>query len=78
MFAEQTYFKVLNIVVRAVGVLWLLGGLVFLVSSVVSSRNRIAYLLVSLFLLAAGTGFLLVKSVSQEGLARLRGGVREK
>ncbi len=73
MVAERTYLKVINILARAVGVIWVLGGLVFLVSSFVIERDRVIYLVVSVFLLAAGTGLLLVRPARQQDLARFKG-----
>lgn len=70
MVVERTYLKVINILARAVGVIWVLGGLVFLVSSIEVERDRVIYLAVSLFLLAAGTGLLLARPVRQRDLTR--------
>ncbi len=70
---EPNFSRVLNILARWVGVFWIAGGVVFLVSSFVSATDRVVYAVAGLFALAAGLGFVLVKPIRQRDFVRLKG-----
>jgi len=71
MDRQRAYLGFINAVARVVGVFWIFGGVVFLVSSFVTVRYRGAYVAVSIFLLVAGVALLLVRPLRQRALSRL-------
>jgi len=70
--SEPTYLKWLNILARTVGVFWIFGGLVFLISSYVSVANRLSYVAAGVFLLVAGSALLITKPIHRKDVDRFK------
>jgi hypothetical protein len=72
MQVERTFLVGLNILARLFGVLCVIVGIVFLVSSYALKANRALDAVVGVCIVAIGVAFLLAKSVRVEDLARMR------
>lgn len=67
------HLRVLNFLIRVLGVGSLLVGVVALVSFAVAPGHPLAYLIVGLFCLCVGIAFLRVKKLTPDDLARFTG-----
>ena len=57
------YLAVMTILARLLGGLWILGGILAVVTSFVESSSRVLYLFCGVFLIAVGLAFIFVKPV---------------
>jgi uncharacterized membrane protein HdeD (DUF308 family) len=73
---ERSFLAGFNFVARLLGVLWIIGGVFFLVSAFVLPENRVMDAMVGVLVLATGVAFLLAKRVTPESLDRIRGNHR--
>jgi multisubunit Na+/H+ antiporter MnhC subunit len=69
---DRAFLITLNVLARLFGALFILVGIVFLVSAYLFRENRILDIVIGLWVTAMGTAFLLTKSLSAEQLVRIR------
>jgi hypothetical protein len=69
---DRVFLTVFNVLARLFGSLAILAGIIFLISAYAIKENRFLDIVVGLFVIAMGIGFLLTKSINAEQLARMR------
>lgn len=72
MTIERPFIRILNFLARILGVIWVLGGVLFLFSAFIAQTNRLLFAGIGAFLLVAGIALLAAKSVTPADSDKVR------